>query len=153
MESKERMGQLDFEANMFPCGASAWFARFFGGATNGTLTCIETDADKTLNFLNHHQASTVYSSPDHLFYLLSAAREDLKFIPKVKSVTVCGGAITSSAVKAVSQFNKKFPNDIGAPKKQTEVKYLYDDKNLYFGFDSSHSFSGLCCQKKYTKIG
>jgi len=104
LESKERMGQLDSEANMFSCGASAWFARFFGGAANGTLTCIETDADKTLNFLNHHQASTVYSSPDHLFYLLSAAREDLNFIPKVKSVTVCGGAITLSTVKAVSQY-------------------------------------------------
>jgi hypothetical protein len=39
-----------------------------------------------------------------------------------------------NTVKAVSQFNKKFPNDIGAPKKQTEVKYLYDDKNLYFAF-------------------
>ncbi len=37
-------------------------------------------------------------------------------------------------VQAVSQFNKKFPNDIGAPKKQTEVKYLFDDKNLYFAF-------------------
>lgn len=104
LESKERMGQLDFEANMFPCGASAWFARFFGGAANGTLTCIETDADKTLNFLNHHQASTVYSSPDHLIYLLGAVKGDLNFKPKVKSVTVCGGAITSSAVKAVSQY-------------------------------------------------
>lgn len=39
-----------------------------------------------------------------------------------------------NTVKAVSQFNKKFPNDIGAPKKQTEVKYLFDDKNLYFAF-------------------
>jgi hypothetical protein len=34
-----------------------------------------------------------------------------------------------NSVEAVSQFNKKFPNDIGAPKKQTEVKYLYDEKN------------------------
>jgi hypothetical protein len=39
-----------------------------------------------------------------------------------------------NTVQAVSQFNKKFPNDIGAPKKQTEVKYLFDDKNLYFAF-------------------
>ena len=39
-----------------------------------------------------------------------------------------------NTVVAVSQFNKKFPNDIGAPKKQTEVKYLFDDKNLYFAF-------------------
>jgi hypothetical protein len=39
-----------------------------------------------------------------------------------------------NTVQAVSQFYKKFPNDIGPPKKQTEVKYLYDDKNLYFAF-------------------
>ena len=39
-----------------------------------------------------------------------------------------------NTVEAVSQFYKKFPNDIGAPKKQTEVKYLFDDKNLYFAF-------------------
>ena len=39
-----------------------------------------------------------------------------------------------NTVEAVSQFNKKFPNDIGAPKKQTEVKCLFDDKNIYFGF-------------------
>ena len=39
-----------------------------------------------------------------------------------------------NSVEAVSQFYKKFPNDIGAPKKQTEVKYLFDDKNLYFAF-------------------
>jgi hypothetical protein len=39
-----------------------------------------------------------------------------------------------NTVEAVGQFNKKFPNDIGAPKKQTEVKYLYDEKNLYFAF-------------------
>jgi len=39
-----------------------------------------------------------------------------------------------NTVEAVSQFYKKFPNDIGAPKKQTEVKYLYDEKNLYFAF-------------------
>jgi len=39
-----------------------------------------------------------------------------------------------NTVTAVSNFKKKFPNDIGAPKKQTEVKILYDDKNIYFGF-------------------
>ena len=37
-------------------------------------------------------------------------------------------------VTAVTDFKKKFPNDIGAAKKQTEVKVLYDDKNIYFGF-------------------
>lgn len=39
-----------------------------------------------------------------------------------------------NTVTAVSDFKKKFPNDIGAPKKQTEVKFLYDEKNIYFGF-------------------
>ena len=39
-----------------------------------------------------------------------------------------------NTVEAVSQFYKKFPNDIGAAKKQTEVKYLFDDKNIYFAF-------------------
>ena len=39
-----------------------------------------------------------------------------------------------NTVTAVTDFKKKFPNDIGDPKKQTEVKFLYDDKFLYFGF-------------------
>ncbi|MFM1971807.1 MAG: hypothetical protein RL185_489, partial [Bacteroidota bacterium] len=39
-----------------------------------------------------------------------------------------------NTVPAVSDFKKKFPNDIGLPKKQTEVKVLFDDKNIYFGF-------------------
>ena len=39
-----------------------------------------------------------------------------------------------NTVEAVSQFYKKFPNDIGAAKRQTEVKYLFDDKNIYFAF-------------------
>ena len=39
-----------------------------------------------------------------------------------------------NTVEAVSKFYKKFPNDIGAAKKQTEVKYLFDDKNIYFAF-------------------
>ena len=39
-----------------------------------------------------------------------------------------------NTVPAVSDFKKKFPTDIGAPKKQTEVKVLFDEKNIYFGF-------------------
>jgi hypothetical protein len=31
-------------------------------------------------------------------------------------------------------FFKKYPNDIGAPKQQTEVRMTYDDKNIYFAF-------------------
>lgn len=39
-----------------------------------------------------------------------------------------------NTVEAATNFKKKFPNDIGDAKKQTEVKYLFDDKNIYFGF-------------------
>ena len=31
-------------------------------------------------------------------------------------------------------FVKKFPNDIGEPKRQTEVRFTYDNDNIYFGF-------------------
>jgi hypothetical protein len=31
-------------------------------------------------------------------------------------------------------FVKKFPNDIGEPKRQTEVRFTYDNENIYFGF-------------------
>jgi hypothetical protein len=31
-------------------------------------------------------------------------------------------------------FTKKYPNNIGAPKQQTEVLIAYDDKNIYFAF-------------------
>jgi len=31
-------------------------------------------------------------------------------------------------------FNKKFPNDIGEAKRQTEVRFTYDNDNIYFGF-------------------
>jgi hypothetical protein len=39
-----------------------------------------------------------------------------------------------NTVQAVSQFYKKFPNDIGEPKRQTEVRFTYDNDNIYFGF-------------------
>ncbi len=46
--------------------------------------------------------------------------------------------VLDEAVWATSQvakdFYKKYPNDIGAPKQQTEARYTYDDKNLYFAF-------------------
>lgn len=41
--------------------------------------------------------------------------------------------IWSSANQA-KDFHKKFPNDIGDPKSKTEVRFTYDDKNIYFGF-------------------
>ena len=31
-------------------------------------------------------------------------------------------------------FVKKFPNDIGVPQRQTEVRFTYDNENIYFGF-------------------
>jgi hypothetical protein len=31
-------------------------------------------------------------------------------------------------------FIKKFPNDIGEAKRQTEVRFTYDNENIYFGF-------------------
>lgn len=46
--------------------------------------------------------------------------------------------ILDEAVWANSQvanhFKKKYPNDIGDASRQTEVRYTYDDKNLYFAF-------------------
>ena len=30
--------------------------------------------------------------------------------------------------------NKKFPNNIGEAKRKTEVRYTFDDKNIYFAF-------------------
>ena len=39
-----------------------------------------------------------------------------------------------NTVPAVSDFKKKFPNDIGLPKKQTEVKVLFDEKKYLFRF-------------------
>ncbi len=41
--------------------------------------------------------------------------------------------IWKTAVLA-KDFTKKYPNDIGAPKQQTEVLTTYDDKNIYFAF-------------------
>ena len=58
-------------------------------------------------------------------------------IKSTKEVIKLDGVMDEAAwntVEAVSNFIKKFPTDIGAPKKQTEVKYLFDDKNIYFGF-------------------
>ena len=46
--------------------------------------------------------------------------------------------ILDEAVWATSQvakdFHKKYPSDIGPAKQQTEARYTYDDKNLYFAF-------------------
>lgn len=51
-------------------------------------------------------------------------------------------AVWSSSSKAES-FWLKYPNDLGRPKKKTEVRVTYDDKFIYFGFtafDSGKAF-------------
>ena len=65
-------------------------------------------------------------------------QKDFKLTIKPAKMTIqLDGVMDEAAwntVIAVTDFKKKFPNDIGAAKKQTEVKVLYDDKNIYFGF-------------------
>ncbi len=41
---------------------------------------------------------------------------------------------TWAAAGIAKNFHKKYPNDIGEPKSKTEVRFTYDDKNIYFGF-------------------
>lgn len=100
-ESQERIDSMACEANMFLCGASAWFPRFFATAAHGTLVCIDTDAQEAFAFLQKYKAASLYSSPDHLVYLLAAVRASMPTTLTLKSVTVCGGALTPSAALAV----------------------------------------------------
>jgi hypothetical protein len=47
------------------------------------------------------------------------------------------GVLDEAAWKTATlakDFAKKYPNNIGAPKQQTEVLMTYDDKNIYFAF-------------------
>ena len=44
-----------------------------------------------------------------------------------------------ATTEVASNFKKKFPNDIGAAKRQTETRFTYDDKNLYFAFKAYDS--------------
>ncbi len=44
-----------------------------------------------------------------------------------------------ASLKPISNFKKKYPNDIGEAKRQTEVLCTYDDKNLYFAFKAYDS--------------
>jgi len=39
-----------------------------------------------------------------------------------------------ATTEVAKDFKKKFPNDIGAAKRQTEVRFTYDNENIYFGF-------------------
>ena len=49
--------------------------------------------------------------------------------------------------EVATNFFKKYPNDIGAPKRKTEVRMTYDNENLYFAFkvydSGTHVISGL----------
>jgi hypothetical protein len=46
--------------------------------------------------------------------------------------------ILDEAIWASANFthadNKKFPNNIGEAKRKTEVRFTFDDKNIYFAF-------------------
>ncbi len=39
-----------------------------------------------------------------------------------------------ATTEVAKNFIKKFPNDIGEAKRQTEVRFTYDNDNIYFGF-------------------
>ena len=39
-----------------------------------------------------------------------------------------------AAAGLAKDFHKKYPNDIGEAQSKTEVRFTYDDKNIYFGF-------------------
>ena len=39
-----------------------------------------------------------------------------------------------STSEVAKDFKKKYPNDIGEVKRQTEVRFTYDNENIYFGF-------------------
>jgi len=39
-----------------------------------------------------------------------------------------------ATTEVAKDFKKKFPNDIGEAKRQTEVRLTYDNENIYFGF-------------------
>jgi hypothetical protein len=53
------------------------------------------------------------------------------------STIVLDGVLDEAAWKTATlakDFAKKYPNNVGAPKQQTEVLMTYDDKNIYFAF-------------------
>ena len=88
----------------------------------------------------------------HLFFILfvllnlnitvaqKVTEYQLQFQTSIKAsqVPIKIDGILDEAVWANTQvannFKKKYPNDIGEAKSQTEVRYTYDDKNLYFAF-------------------
>ncbi len=58
-------------------------------------------------------------------------------IQPASSPIVIDGILDEPAWKTsalAKDFSKKYPNNIGAPKQQTEVLMTFDDKNIYFAF-------------------
>ncbi|MGI9139091.1 MAG: DUF5916 domain-containing protein, partial [Sediminibacterium sp.] len=45
--------------------------------------------------------------------------------------------------KMVRSDNKKYPNDIGEAKRKTEVRFTFDDKNIYFAFKAYDSGTAI----------
>ena len=52
---------------------------------------------------------------------------------KIKIDGILDEAVWSSS-EVAKDFKKKYPNDIGEVKRQTEVRFTYDNENIYFGF-------------------
>jgi hypothetical protein len=48
-----------------------------------------------------------------------------------------------TSTEVAKHFNKKYPNDIGEAKRQTEVRITYDNENLYFAFKIYDSGTAL----------
>lgn len=65
-------------------------------------------------------------------------QKDFQFtIKETKQVIQLDGILDEtdwSSATILGNYKKKFPNDLGAPAKQTETRMLFDDKNLYFAF-------------------
>ena len=58
-------------------------------------------------------------------------------IQPTSSPILLDGILDEAAWKTAilaKDFTKKYPNNVGAPKQQTEVLITYDDKNIYFAF-------------------
>lgn len=106
-ESRGRIGEQRAEANMFSCGPSAWFARFFGAAANGSQISLDTDAQHTIEFMLKQQSSNLYASPDQLVYFLKALDLFRSTNPVLHSITIAGGVITATAAQALSKTGAK----------------------------------------------
>lgn len=58
-------------------------------------------------------------------------------ISPTKSVITIDGILNESiwaTTQVAKNFTKKYPSDIGETKRKTEVRFTFDDKNIYFAF-------------------